>query len=410
MELAEVRCSALPLCLLCLSHHYPPPTHAQRDLFPENRTDTLTRWQSVVTQLQATNAAQASAQEPRDFSVNLMLVLDVSGSMAGKRINAMKLGICSLITSLKPTDRVYLMTFNSELRDISGGAITQAAMLPMLPALLVSMKAEGGTAFYDAILEAVASHKSMADIVPAAAAVTADAAQPRNVLVTLTDGEDTSSRHSLRDLCNVVMRPGLDNFSFMTVTVDMEAGVLRTLMPVFGVVHSKRIDVNVRTGRRLTSVFHEEVVMRMLQLDEEGTSRFYQTASGPVLREGAELIPPIPEGADADLEHELPPQYSAATGAHTFYSTCLVRSSSPPTMACESAEELDAEPDQETWFGNPPPTMRTRAQILAEFDDDDEIAPPRASGNTNLAPNTTNSGSSSGDEGDLDDDNFAELD
>lgn len=46
---------------------------------------------------------------------------------------------------------------------------------------------------------------------------------------------------------------------FMTVTVDVDDRIKHTLESWFAYTHSKRIDVTVRTGRRLVAVFAETV-------------------------------------------------------------------------------------------------------------------------------------------------------
>lgn len=187
----------------------------------ENHENTIGRWRTALTELRA----DTSKNDPHVFDLNVVIAIDVSGSMTGKRINAVKLGLCCLAASLNPSDTVRLLSFSSAITDLSGGSIATSDFLPMLPALLVAMRAEGSTSFYDAVLRGldafplapvapVAPGAPPADAAPVApgaadpvgdvavaAAVPAPGAVPavrerRNVLLTLTDGEDTVGRGS----------------------------------------------------------------------------------------------------------------------------------------------------------------------------------------------------------------------
>lgn len=110
--------------------------------------------------------------------------------------------------------------------------------------------------------------------------------------MTLTDGEDTASDASGEDVRLHLRSPGLDSLMFLAVTVDMGQGVLQMLEPWFIYSHSKRIDVTVKTGRRLVGVFAETVLLRMLRDTEESALSFFSTARGLVLREGCVEPPP----------------------------------------------------------------------------------------------------------------------
>lgn len=325
-------------------------------LATENVANNLSRWQMAYGELKQTVASRGSV-DARDFNINLLCILDTSGSMAGKRLNALKLGLCCLVAELQSNDRVSLVSFNSRVNDLSGGFISPDLLGPMLPGVLTGMKAQDSTAFYDAIL---ASLDMMAH-----APASVSGLPTRNIVLALTDGEDTCST---RDLPNVIVRlriPDLENFMFMTVTVDLEEHVLRTLAPAFYYAHCKRIDVTVRTGRRLIGVFGETVILRILRDTDEGDFSFFSRERGMVLREGVhEGVPPndapppysaqsVHQGvprrltnddddtdytdSDEELGVARSPTYSAGYGAHS------VRSSSPMNMRCASDCDSDSD-------------------------------------------------------------------
>jgi Mg-chelatase subunit ChlD len=153
-------------------------------LLTETTANTAERWASALEELK-----RETRIEERPFSINLVIVIDNSGSMAGKRINAVKIGLCCLLASLQPKDRVHLMSFNSELCDLSGGPVNVESISARLPAMLSAIRAEGGTSFYDAVLHGIEKTSALS-------ALSTPDSNDRNVLLCLTDGEDTQSNAS----------------------------------------------------------------------------------------------------------------------------------------------------------------------------------------------------------------------
>ncbi len=358
-------------------------------LSTDNRTNTIARWQAALQQLTAERAT-ADDDDGRDFALNVVVALDTSGSMAGKRLNAVKLGLCSLVAALDARDRVYLLTFNSSINDLTGGAVRASELLPMLPGLLTAMKAEGSTAFYDTVSRcldiaratfgdgaapaAVAAVDTAVDTAVTTAVTTAGAtgaAHPalpivnRTVVVALTDGEDTMSNGSVEAVRVMLRAPPTDRFMFITVTVDVEQRILGVLRPWFVFAHCKRIDVTVKTGRRLIGVFTETMLLRMLRPDTEDDGAtaesggiglaFFSRARGLVVREGeADMPMPVTDDApppysvgdtpvrafngplddDMDGDDSDDENAGAPTGGGSRY-----RSSSPMYAACYSDDE-----------------------------------------------------------------------
>lgn len=312
-------------------------------LATENVVNTLERWRNVYAQLVEARRLR-EPNSPRAFRVNVLCIIDTSGSMAGKRINALKIALCSLVSELDASDRVALVAFNSVVQDLSGGFLSPTDLGPMLPGLLTGMRAEGSTAFYDAILT------GLVQLGPAVGRPAGTTGPEKTILLCLTDGEDTCSRANIADVVAKLRIPSsIENFQMMTVTVDLEAHVLTTLEPLFVYAHAKRIDVTVRTGRRLIGVFGETVILRIVRDVEEGDFSYFQQARGMILRDGyAEMNP---------QSGEAPPAYSRAvhSGGSDDHDedadassadeldapdSAMVRSYSPLMMRCASDDDL----------------------------------------------------------------------
>ncbi|MFN2521301.1 MAG: VWA domain-containing protein [Candidatus Limnocylindria bacterium] len=109
--------------------------------------------------------------------VVLVLVLDTSGSMAGRPIEDAKAAIVSMIRTLGPTDQAALITFSVDVRVAQGLTANKDEVANATNAAVVG----GDTAIYDA---AVAATDILAGVDPKA----------RRAVVLLTDGLDNSSR------------------------------------------------------------------------------------------------------------------------------------------------------------------------------------------------------------------------
>ncbi len=87
--------------------------------------------------------------EPRSF--HLALLLDTSGSMEGKRLEALQRTLHILVDHLKPTDRLTLIEYNNEAT-----VIAEAESDPVrLHAVVDGLTAHGGTCMEAAILQLV---------------------------------------------------------------------------------------------------------------------------------------------------------------------------------------------------------------------------------------------------------------
>jgi Ca-activated chloride channel family protein len=130
---------------------------------------------------------------------NVLLVLDTSGSMneEGRLANA-KRGLDAFLREVSPNDRVGLMVFSDELRDLA--PIERiAGRQDELRALVRDLPADGGTALYDATLEGVKQVDKLRD------------PDLINAVVVLSDGEDTDSASRVEDVVDALDRGDSEN-------------------------------------------------------------------------------------------------------------------------------------------------------------------------------------------------------
>ena len=115
--------------------------------------------------------------------VGLGVLLDNSDSMFGKRIEDARAAVDRfLFDLLDPADEFFLMAFNHRPRPLTGWTRAQ----PELRRALDGLRPNGGTSMYDAIVESL----PLLDV----------RTRPRGALVVISDGADTSSDISLREL------------------------------------------------------------------------------------------------------------------------------------------------------------------------------------------------------------------
>ena len=121
--------------------------------------------------------------------VGLGVLLDNSDSMFGKRIEDARTAVDRfLFDLLDPTDEFFLIAFNHKPRPLTGWTRAQ----PELQRALDGLRPNGGTSIYDTIVEAL----------PLIEVRT----RPRGALVLISDGADTASTNTLRELRSALLR------------------------------------------------------------------------------------------------------------------------------------------------------------------------------------------------------------
>jgi VWFA-related protein len=108
--------------------------------------------------------------------LNLMLVLDTSGSLAGERLTNLVDAVNGLVRSLRAEDAAALMTFSEPIRLAVKTTRDRAPLL----AELAGLTADGATSVNDAIFLALQLRPI-------------DAGESRPVMLLFSDGRDTSS-------------------------------------------------------------------------------------------------------------------------------------------------------------------------------------------------------------------------
>jgi Mg-chelatase subunit ChlD len=134
-------------------------------------------------------ASPAPAATPLPGRDHYFLV-DVSGSMAGAKLDQAKAALSQVHARVPDTDRLAIITFDSQaFFKLKPRPNEQVRRQNELPPLLDRLFARGGTALYDAIFLAVEQIRDKTR---------------ETRLVVLTDGEDNASRHTLAETLALV--------------------------------------------------------------------------------------------------------------------------------------------------------------------------------------------------------------
>jgi len=122
-------------------------------------------------------------------AVGLGVLLDISDSMFGTRIQDARAAVDRfLFELLDPADEFFLMAFNHRPRALTGWTREEAEVRRVLNGL----RPTGGTAMYDSIVEALP--------------IVDRRSRQRAALLIISDGADTASTTTLRDLRSALLR------------------------------------------------------------------------------------------------------------------------------------------------------------------------------------------------------------
>jgi VWFA-related protein len=145
--------------------------------------------------------------------IGLGVLLDISDSMFGKRIQDARAAVDRfLFDLLDPSDEFFLMAFNHKPRPMTGWTRSQAEVEKALE----SLKPTGGTAIYDAIVESLP--------------IIDRRERDRAAIVVISDGADTASNATIRDLHTALLRS--DTFVYAIAIDPPERRAINTSVNV----------------------------------------------------------------------------------------------------------------------------------------------------------------------------------
>ena len=193
------------------------------------------------------------------------MVIDSSTSMSGFKLKQCKQKLIEITGGLRPNDYVTICTFNHQKPVVVIQGLINVIKRD-IAARVNAMKAQGGTALWDAVVETVAAakaHKSKYDHTLMAAR-----GKParRCKLIVLTDGCDEHSTQSFSTAKNIVSKPGFV-MEFIMIGIGIGTSTQNQLKDLCSAVHAKCKCGDASTG--IAEAFHwikkdiiQEVVSR----------------------------------------------------------------------------------------------------------------------------------------------------
>lgn len=210
--------------------------------------------------------------------LNIMLVLDTSGSMHGDRLTDLAAASRRLVQALKPDDAAALLTFNepAELR------VPMTRDREALLAAIDSLEAKGATSLYDGLFLSLQMRP--------------DTTEARTVALVFSDGRDTASWLSRASLTEAIRRSGV-----VTHIVELlpEEARLSQRSSVSGVLDGL---ADVGGGRRWPATSSRALQELFVRVLDELRSRYLLTyyPTG-VAREGWHDVKVTLKGARGDV-------------------------------------------------------------------------------------------------------------
>ena len=153
----------------------------------------------------------------------VILPFDKSASMAGSRLVLAKKGAIEFVNWMDPEDILMWMPFDTKSYGVLVEGTKQQVSEKLINEHIAGLGAGGNTALYDTILEA---HKKLSDLRKKYGDTY------RFGMVILTDGEDTSSEHSLTDVENQLQPTESDPNGIQIYTIgigEAKEKVLKTI-------------------------------------------------------------------------------------------------------------------------------------------------------------------------------------
>lgn len=165
---------------------------------------------------------QIAAFSSEDIPVSIAFVIDDSGSMRG-RLGQVIAAALAFARWSHPEDELLVIAFNDAVRDALGGRRVTAADAADLEQALRTLRPDGQTALYDALMDAL-DHLEQSD-------------RQRRVLVLVSDGGDNASRATLEQVLERARRSDVTIYPiglYDEHARDSNPGVLKKLAEATG--------------------------------------------------------------------------------------------------------------------------------------------------------------------------------
>lgn len=159
---------------------------------------------SVVMRVHASDEGPCFTEEEMPLKDTICLVIDRSGSMAGKALNDAKAGAREFIKKVKTGTSVAIITFS----DSTELALDFTEDKGQLTKTIDRIQVSGNTALNDAI---------------AFAALKLQGREGRKIVMFLTDGKDNRSRYTLSDISKLNLSEGIFIYGIALGDVDIKA-------------------------------------------------------------------------------------------------------------------------------------------------------------------------------------------
>jgi hypothetical protein len=321
------------------------PEQLERSVDVRNTSNSIDRWTLALSMYSqqkhpaADNHPTDSEADPAiitpsvfhraDGKVIINALIDISGSMAGTKLIAVKLGLCALISQLEDNDIMNITSFSDRSQTITGGFQTVGQLKEFLPYLLFNLRDDGSTAFFNAVIEGIRHLRNYSQgklvqfqlanlnnnnrssfrhgnnnpppanvpVIPTTSVTLTPEENQKVILMALTDGEDNASRYTSVQVLYRLAHPGVDNFMFILLAVDMALREEQTFRSWMELRYCKQISVNIRSGSKLVQIFKEVLIQRILQSDVS-QGRFYRLADDEAEED---------DGGDGENDGQTPP-------------------------------------------------------------------------------------------------------
>ncbi|MEM7134580.1 MAG: VWA domain-containing protein [Chloroflexota bacterium] len=158
----------------------------------------------------------------KDFWVTLLpprhiyFLVDVSGSMEGEKLASVKSALINVIDKSKGTnDKIRLITYSDEITLDTGLVPVNDETYSGLKVNIGSLFADGGTSHYDTILYTLNQLQLDSE----------DSIDLGKIIVSISDGQDTSSRASLQDVIHMSTDSKFAEIEFLAVSIGNDVDI-----------------------------------------------------------------------------------------------------------------------------------------------------------------------------------------